>query len=506
MLTILIVDDDKREREGIESLIYENNYKLKVYKVKNGEEAFKMLSNKDYDILLTDIKMPFMDGIELIQNAHAINPSMISIIYSAYGDFEYAQQAVNLGVMRYLLKPIQRTEFVKLFREVIDICKSKQQLKLADAKRESELKKKILTSDIVNLIDRNGNTEYLLKKIIKMDTRLEKKITPILLSSYQADFYNYWDTIKFDLKNFFPEEPLLILIESNQILLLIFENNKSDIDKFAEWLKSISDKFFTINLSIVVGEVIHSIVELKQELFLMQELMDYQFFSSNSFILYRGYQESVKNSTTLVEAHLANILAYVLVNDTEGIKSEIDMIIDSIKHDDITSISVKYIFTEIVKKIYESYQLDIELDSIVKSIYLATNLNEIKNRVINLLKNIENDFTDNRPRNSLVTDAIIMIKKEFSNIDLSLSLVAENLKISPAYLSTLFKIEMGVNFSKYVTNLRLEKSKTLLLQTSLKIAEISKRVGYLNDSYYISLFKAKEGISPTQFRESKNYV
>lgn len=133
MYSILIADDEKKEREGIITLLKRYGFDLAITQAANGEEALKEFQKKKFDILLTDIKMPFMDGIQLIKEVQKRGWNPVCIIYSAYGEFEYAQNAISLGVLEYLLKPIRLDAFEELFHKVIDLCKGKEE---AEKERE----------------------------------------------------------------------------------------------------------------------------------------------------------------------------------------------------------------------------------------------------------------------------------------------------------------------------------------------------------------------------------
>lgn len=128
-MNILIVDDEKIERDGIKGLINHFGYKLEVDTAFNGEDALKKFEKKSYDIVLTDIKMPMMDGITFLQRLKNAGIEPICIIYSAYGEFEYARNAISLGVLEYLLKPIELEKFKELFDRVISICEEREMIK-----------------------------------------------------------------------------------------------------------------------------------------------------------------------------------------------------------------------------------------------------------------------------------------------------------------------------------------------------------------------------------------
>ena len=146
MYTILIVDDERNERDGLEKLIRRYQYDLKILQAENGEAALKVFGKNDIDILLTDIKMPFMTGMELIEQVHKGGWNPVCIIYSAYGEFEYAQNAIALGVLQYLLKPIRLEEFQNLFQRVINVCderkkREQERLLIKEEKKQSSREK-----------------------------------------------------------------------------------------------------------------------------------------------------------------------------------------------------------------------------------------------------------------------------------------------------------------------------------------------------------------------------
>ena len=125
MFKLLVVDDEEKERNGITVLIKKYTYPFETFQAKNGVEALGMIRKGSFDVLLTDIRMPFMNGLELIKEVQKLGDWMIFIIYSAFADFEYAQSAVSLGVLKYLLKPITLTDFRQLFTEVETLCLNK---------------------------------------------------------------------------------------------------------------------------------------------------------------------------------------------------------------------------------------------------------------------------------------------------------------------------------------------------------------------------------------------
>ena len=127
-MKILLVDDEREEREGIAYLIQKFRYPLEVVQAASGKEALEILQNQEIDILFTDVKMPVMSGLELARKVRETDKTIKIIIFSAYAEFEYAKQAIEMNALRYLLKPIEIDEFKELMDDVLSSLEETQRL------------------------------------------------------------------------------------------------------------------------------------------------------------------------------------------------------------------------------------------------------------------------------------------------------------------------------------------------------------------------------------------
>ncbi|MBQ8822444.1 MAG: response regulator, partial [Lachnospiraceae bacterium] len=130
MYKILVVDDEKIERNGIRFLLKQMDLELEILEAENGKKAVELLKSESVDILLTDIKMPFMDGMELISAVRPIYPDMMIVIFSGFSDFEYAKNAIKYDVKDYILKPVEPAEFKNTLSKVVGQLKEKQEQKI----------------------------------------------------------------------------------------------------------------------------------------------------------------------------------------------------------------------------------------------------------------------------------------------------------------------------------------------------------------------------------------
>ena len=166
-----------------------------------------------------------------------------------------------------------------------------------------------------------------------------------------------------------------------------------------------------------------------------------------------------------------------------------------------SSIYIKYNFSEIIKKCYESVGNEVQMMKSLENIYEARTLEEMKAVVEDIVQEFFKEEGKTGSDNRVVGLVMDIIKQDYGNSTLSVALLAEKIGISAAYLSTLFKMEMGENLAKYISRYRIEKAKELLDTTNMKISDIAERVGYFNVSYFISLFHMNVGCSPSKYRE-----
>ncbi len=140
MYRILIVDDEKIERTGLRLLLGKMDQKFEITEAVNGKEALEWLSCNRADILVTDIRMPFVDGLELVEQAARLYPDMKAMIFSGYGEFEYARRAMRFGVEEYILKPVNPTEFQNAIKKIIRVLEESKQERAAGRQKAACLR------------------------------------------------------------------------------------------------------------------------------------------------------------------------------------------------------------------------------------------------------------------------------------------------------------------------------------------------------------------------------
>lgn len=504
MYTILIVDDERNERDGIEKLIRKYQYDLNVLQAGNGEDALETFAKNDIDILLTDIKMPFMTGMELIEQVHKRGWEPVCIIYSAYGEFEYAQNAIALGVLQYLLKPIRLEEFQNLFKKVLEVCderKKREQEKEQIKKEQTQSTREKFGREIIRYLESEINDRCDSYKELFYDY----EIYPVILSNNLYLFSRHWDEYIHEIKRLFTENVLIINRDDAQVLLLIpgMKNfHKREIRTACEELINISQVRYQSNIFIIVGQRCADIEQLKIEYEKMKDQTDYQFFISGSKCLIDDRGAFLKKEKDMLPVYFKKIITCAKLKDFQAMGEEFKKAFEYVEENmGFSSIYIKYNFSEIIKKCYESVGNERQMMKSLENIYEARTLEEMKIVVENIIQEFIQEEGQIGSDNRVVSLVIDIIKQDYGNSTLSVALIAERIGISAAYLSSLFKMEMGENLAKYISRYRIEKARELLDTTNMKISDIAERVGYFNVSYFISLFHVNVGCSPSKYRE-----
>ena len=469
------------------------------------QEALKIFKNRKIDILLTDIKMPFMDGIKLMKEIHKEGWSPVCIIYSAYGEFEYAQNAIVLGVIQYLLKPVRLNEFKSLFEKVLVICRTKKEQEEQNQafKMQLETVENIqLGREILRVLDTKDETISELLENVFIGGKV-----PVILSSYSYLFTKYWKNYRKEIKQIVSDEAIIINRDDTQTLILVSAEvmaTQSKAKKVCEDIIKMSKNKYSSELFIVAGNVCNDIKELRNQYNQMKDQLDYQFFVSGSTYFLSDQTGFVRRESDMLSIYFKKILTCAKLHDFEEMKQEYEKAFSYVENNvGFSSIYVKYNFSEVIKETCELLGHGKRIMQVMEDIYGANSIDQVRNAVHSLIDKIAVLEIQDKDENRIVQLTRQYIQENYREITLSVSVIADELNISAAYLSTLFKKETGQTLIKYISWYRIEKAKELLKTTTMKVGDIAEKVGYVNASYFISLFRNNVGCSPAKYRENE---
>ncbi|OCT16819.1 hypothetical protein A8709_00405 [Paenibacillus pectinilyticus] len=495
MFQILIVDDEYIEREGIKRLIHKYKLPLVVLEAENGEEALDILLAQPIDILLTDIKMPFMDGLSLCEKARAQFPDLKIMIFSAYGEFEYAQRAIHYHIFSYLLKPIDVNDFQRAFTEVIALCQKDQE------QEKEEL--------LLEIIHPSQSATGLASKLASLDIDFNQMSVQMILIDYASSVFDVeHDRLPGILQEVVPVPFDYVNLNESQSLLFVRWDDKEDEDvlqslgsRLKERIASAYDEIFTV----VMSNRLHAGNDLATEFKMLENMLDYKFFFQESTVMYSDESQGKEDISNTIPKLMETIHWHLDMKDEFGLRQGIELFFKTIdgsgQH---SAIYVKYMCIELAKKIWETAgnQDSYTFKSVVETIFGCKSLTELKAQIQSVLGLLNSDAEVHNPEFSkkVIKDIRKLIEDNYRS-DISLQWIADKVFLTQTYVSYLFKKEAGQTLVKYITSIRMHKAAELLHGTNLTIADISGQVGFMNTSYFCKTFKQYHGQSPAKFRE-----
>ncbi len=496
MLKILIVDDEFLVRVGLESTIpwSENGFHV-VGSARNGKEAIPLFEKHDPDVLLTDIKMPVMGGLLLIETLKKIKPSLVAIIISHYDDFNYAQEALKLGANDYILKselsPDNLINTIK--RHVRNDTYTSQQAVV----QENETLYQDFYSDS-NFAEIYKKCKYFIDDkafialIIKLNYKSQKEDnTEDNISSF--DLIKAYQNISSNIPT--NEFESLSFYSNNREVLYIFKvdaNNDAYLN-YIELVRANSSQYLDIDTSLGVSSIYTSIHELRQAVSEAYQGLEQSFFEASGVSTYKQDTARIPYSNI----NTAFLKQSILNRDFEKIDNHIEKVLTQLEDEKNL---------ENTKRAY--YELKAFVQEISDEKILNINLNHdfdeflgfesLRSYIVNIFNQLSHTKT---PSYSFVISRCIKYIEENYKNNISLSDLAEYTHKSKSYLSTLFKLETNVNFSQFLINFRIEKAKQLLKESDNKIYEIAEQVGFNNPYYFSKVFKETTGLCSKDYRD-----
>lgn len=515
MLNLLIVDDEQVERQGVDYLVHDFGLDLLTFEAENGIKALEFITANHVDILITDIKMPFMDGLDLAREANKINPRLKVIIFSAYGEFDYARKAMENSAIYYLLKPVDPAEFFNIISKVIKLCsdekdKERKITNLLESYNKSLIyeKEKLLTDLVNGAVVEEGLLQHLGE--VGIDLQCDNAV--LLLADLKKSFYSSRNDefVKLLKKEITYEFEYLNLNENQSIIF--FKNLNIQTDR--QLLKVIGEKImqavhykFDMKICLIFSDTVKSIPDYHREYMKLEQMADFGFFFDSSTILFTDENSSSKViPTEWIDKILESIYGAFDSGDSMYAVKAIEQLFDMFKtNKGGSSLYMMYCSAEILKMTYKKLSKSNDnFQSSLEKIFSKDNLEELRDLIINTIIDLGIDKQKNSDEECkrVINMVIRIIEEEYSN-NVGLEYVADKVHLTPTYLSYLFKRETGHSFLKYLTQYRLEKAVELIQGTNMKIVNICNKVGYTKLSYFCMLFKNNFGVTPSRYREER---
>lgn len=498
MYRILIADDEKIGRDGIIFLLKNMNLDMTIHSVANGKQAIEYIQNNEIDFLLTDIKMPFMDGLELIRQAFELQPDIKVIIFSGYSDFDYAKKAISQGVSEYILKPVDPEEFEKSINKIIREYESDRSNQKRLIQNDKLMKQYILHSLL------NGNfTEGIEKENgIKLDD-FKLDYHRVILLDFNNGFFDIHDDILKNLHSIIDIGFDYLNISNTQSFLLFYEEDFAVIKALANSIIKFINIHYNRRAYIAISDYIDKVEELNSCCDRLEGLIENRYFNSESQLFDFDKQVPIiSNNVKEIDDLIEMIKQAIKIKDLEKIKESINVIYNMYNVKDNPSIEyLKFMFAEVIKDLCQALDLnEQEIKKISIKYYRSEDFRTVSLIVNNLLSELEKQYSQNSSIVHKKIDSVIKYIYNHYNEDLSVDALADYVCLAPSYLSHIFKKETNYNLGKYIKMVRMEKAIDMLENSHEKIVTIAVAVGYQNVSYFCQCFREYYGVSPQKYR------
>lgn len=523
-MNLLLVDDEESTREGLLEFIDWKKIGIdRVEFAENGEDALKLAGSILPDILLTDIRMPNMDGIELAAAIKDFLPECKIIFISGFADKEYLKSAIRLNALGYVEKPLNIEEVTDSLSKAVQLCLSDRENKNYEhyanerIARGIPLLKQKIGSELVSEADEENVMREL--EMTGFDTSF-----PWRYVTFAAKIKPIGGPESKDM-NIIPEEQLLLDILSSNSLAPVFSgynnggvlifhaafesSSPSAIHDFAGRIKEYLSNACKnqVSISVGIGKTVTVLKEVQESFKCAMEAIHRIFFRGYGYIM--KYDEDVK--TSYEADHLLAEEFSAALNEGDRLK-----VINIVKK--ITFTMGRFNSNEIAKirafflKLFMVLEAEMDKRGLLKKLLIHQGNDEEAFMSMDTLFNIS-DFLVGRiemffdvieQKNQIggsLFDVKQYIKENYSDSNLSVKTIAEHANYSHYYLCNIFKKSTGTTINNYITTVRMEKAKELLKDKKIKLYEVSKSLGYSNPNYFIKLFKKYEGCTPTEYRE-----
>lgn len=519
MYSVLLVDDEGLITDGLKKLI--NWEKLGLYvrdTALNGEEALQKFKQNPVDIVITDITMPKLDGIGLIENIKSINDKVKFVILSGYDDFEYARQALRLGIENYILKPINEEELESTLintKKKLDNAEDN----IVDVKELEILRENILYRWVANSISSYELEERKFILRISLDCMFYV-VSIIKLNEDSRDNDNLrkvYEHVKSFEKNY-KDFAVFNDLDGNIVIIYASNEKKALEQKLYSYLKNIveniSDKF-SLDYFVTIGNIEKSFNDVYKSYNTALKMQDYLLINGyNKVVTYKDYEQEYNIKNNELNIDLSKIRAVILNKNKEEGKRYIDEMYDKLcSYEYVTPETLQNTSIQIMMNINKiASELNVEnkkynknLKKLVLDISNIQTIEQLKTRIKEEILEVIDKLKANSGDMSPVIRQVLKYINENYDEDISLKYLSEKYNINPSYLGQVFNKEVGESFSYYLNKVRNEKAKKLLLTTNIKVKDIAKMLGYEDTSYFYRKFKKYFGVSPNTLRGSKNY-
>lgn len=509
---ILIADDEYWVRTKLVTLLDWEAFGLTCLPpAKDGAQALEMIRQEHPDILITDINMPFLTGLELLQKAHEEQPDLIAFVVSGYGDFDYVKGSFLSGGINYLLKPVSRMDLEKAVRQALDLIQTREEKRMRELRGASSLldarfSRLVQGRDLV--IPPEAEVFFQKRDLVLMLIKIHN-----IYAWIQPNGKNFGQAIyetKEDLQALSGMRDKIVFhhIYHNGEYMILCRGNQEQKQALAREICRYFEKFPEVFLTCCLTESCYCLENLPQAYEEAVRRLMSRSLNRKHQILFAGMDSKDFWMDDGMSVETAKLLKYCL--QTQNKKDVLGLLQERLPKNDgqghyrqayrlIKDICVTLTDFAIGQKKVSSMEMDTLSDHVFRSLEnmdFAGVQQGIKDMVDFLIPERQRPADSTR---EIMHQAAQYIQENYFE-DLTLSMLAEKFNMESSYFSKIFRQELGENVILYITQRRMEKAKEYIENTDINLTEVAFLVGYNDYSYFNRVFKKKLGMSPREYR------
>ena len=523
---VLLADDEEEIRTGISRKIgwASLGFQL-VGEAGNGVEALELAEQLRPDVVLTDIKMPFMDGLELCRRLRMSLPGARLVVFSGFDDFEYARQAMSLGVSEYILKPINAPELIQVLEKLRGQL-DRQRLERRDMetlrRRYEESLPVLRELFYTRLLSGQIRPEQVQDRAARYEIDLPQGLWTAALVHVDGlgDEGERDELLLLSVQSFLAKHFALagcaarVVLYGDMAALLVHLDQEARLYPLLEELERLSrlsQSYLGLRLTTGVGLPCRGPEELNHSAGGARSALDYRVLAGGGRVIYIGDLEPQSAAAPSFEEEDQRALsAAVKLGTREQAEAVVRELMERLRHAGLSLSRCDLFLLEVVTclvRLARSGGLAVEEvfgEGFTGAVSVSdfSSLEELGDWLAERCGRLH-DLLGRRRSDSawqMVERAENYIAEHYTDEDLSVEALCSHIHLSPTYFSTLFKREVGLSFTAYVTKMRMEEAARLLRETDEKTWRIAEATGYGDPNYFSYVFKRHFGQSPSRFR------
>ena len=513
-MNLLIVEDERMTREGlVKSLDWPQVGVTKVFSAENGEAGLFIAKRVLPDIVLTDIRMPRMDGITMASRIREILPECRIIFLSAYSEIDYYKAAIDLKAIRYLDKPIEAERLQTVIAEAVAECAQLRSYKATSDLQHIQERQKFADAICAGEDEAALESEYKRLKL-RAIFKCSDFCTPVVISvrlDIEDEMQDDLHILAAALSEAVIYPNLYTIRRKNRIALLLFTPSAISDRHMSATCQKLQSLLYDHAYAVAVGKPFRGLGNANKAYITAKTALEKAYLYPWGHVVYYG-EESEKTAGVSAYGEEKNRITRCVSegNEKEALDT-CEVLYKALKaRKDLTYTKARELYFELISEVFhkaDSMHLQIKEDDVGEAISWIVqienyNLDELHSFLCRHISLYIESLEKSKNEKKQVLAIKSYIAKNFMNDTLSIGDISGYLHMSASHVCTIFKKETGDTINNYLTEYRLDKAKQYLRETLLTAAEISVKVGYRDNSYFGRIFHKRLGTTPNEYRNS----